>query len=522
MEDHEGNDVTIEHFLSDHYEEESAIARFYAGKVVFVTGSTGFMGTILLEKILRSCPSVEKVYVMMRAKKGKCLEERFKEQFEGPVFEPMRLRRPGFQLKVYPLEGDCAQPMLGLSQESRDKLREVNVVFHLAATVRFDEKIRVATAINVQSTIDLLGIARTMPELKAFVHVSTAYSFPQNPVIEEKFYKPEVSPDRLLNIVGNMEDDMLNAITPQLITSWPNTYAFTKAVGEEALRQHGKGLPVVMVRPSIVISTAKEPIAGWINNVYGPTGVVAGAGVGLIKALNCDQDKLADMVPVDMAINSVLAAGWDIASSNTENQQLKPGEEEEGDPPVLNYVASVDQPITWGEFMALNARGVEIPSMRCIWYYDFRLIKSRYIYLIYQFFMHLIPAFLVDLGCRVVGKKPFLQDAYRKIHKFSAVISYFCCQDWQFRNHNVRKLWDKMNSMDRKVFDFDMQKLTWEQFFRTYMRGLRVYILGDPLDTLPQSRVRYVKLKLVHLAVTWSARILVFWLLMKLLMWILL
>ncbi|XP_034234650.1 fatty acyl-CoA reductase wat-like [Thrips palmi] len=522
MDDHEGNDITIEHFLSEHYEEESAIARFYAGKVIFVTGGTGFMGTILLEKILRSCPSVEKVYVMMRGKKGKCLEERFKEQFEGPVFEAMRTQRPGFQLKVYPLEGDCSQPQMGLSQESREKLKEVNVVFHMAATVRFDEKIRLATAINVQSTVDLLALARTMPDLKAFVHVSTAYSYPQNKIIEEKFYKPDVSPERLMNILNSMEDDMLNAITPQLITTWPNTYAFTKAVAEDVVQQHSKGLPVIMVRPSIVISTAKEPIAGWINNVYGPTGVVAGAGVGLIKALYCDSEKLADMVPVDMAINSVLAAAWDIASRDTENRQLERGEEAEPDPPVLNYVASVDQPITWGQFMALNARGVEIPSMRCIWYYDFRLVKNRFLYLIYQFFMHLVPAFLVDMGCRVVGKKPFLQDAYRKIHKFSTVISYFCCQDWQFRNDNVHKLWDKMNSMDRKVFDFNMKRLTWEQYFRTYMRGLRVYILGDPLDTLEESKVRYRKLKLAHLAVVWSVRILVFWLLLQLLRWIVL
>ena len=37
----------------------------------------------------------------------------------------------------------------------------------------------------------------------------------------------------------------------RLITTWPNTYAFTKAVGEAAVKKFGQGLPVVMVRPSI-------------------------------------------------------------------------------------------------------------------------------------------------------------------------------------------------------------------------------------------------------------------------------
>ena len=73
-----------------------------------------------------------------------------------------------------------------------------------------------------------------------------------------------------------------------------------------------------------VISTAREPIAGWINNVYGPTGVVAGAGLGLLHVLQADEDCLADMVPVDMAINNILAAAWDVATTRaaTENTEV--------------------------------------------------------------------------------------------------------------------------------------------------------------------------------------------------------
>ena len=80
--------------------------------------------------------------------------------------------------------------------------------------------------------------------------------------------------------------------------------------------------------------------------------------------------------------------------------------EEETSPAVINFVSSVDQPITWGEFMSLNARAVQIPSVKCIWYYEFRLIKSTYLYLFYVALLHLLPAFLVDTGCRLVGKKP--------------------------------------------------------------------------------------------------------------------
>ncbi|KAE8295830.1 Fatty acyl-CoA reductase 1 [Larimichthys crocea] len=42
------------------------IPEYYAGKNVLITGATGFMGKVLLEKLLRSCPEVKSVYVMVR------------------------------------------------------------------------------------------------------------------------------------------------------------------------------------------------------------------------------------------------------------------------------------------------------------------------------------------------------------------------------------------------------------------------------------------------------------------------
>lgn len=61
------------------------IPTVFAGKNIFVTGASGFMGKVLVEKLLRSCPDVGDVYVLVRAKKGKLPTERLKEITELPV-----------------------------------------------------------------------------------------------------------------------------------------------------------------------------------------------------------------------------------------------------------------------------------------------------------------------------------------------------------------------------------------------------------------------------------------------------
>jgi fatty acyl-CoA reductase len=63
----------------------ATITEFFQDKSVFVTGGTGFLGKVLLEKILRSCPDVDNIYVLIRPKKGKDLRERIRDITNLPV-----------------------------------------------------------------------------------------------------------------------------------------------------------------------------------------------------------------------------------------------------------------------------------------------------------------------------------------------------------------------------------------------------------------------------------------------------
>lgn len=57
-----------------------------------------------------------------------------------------------------------------------------------------------------------------------------------------------------------LDDEILNQITPKLIGSKPNTYTFTKHLGEEILVTEGADLPIAIIRPSIITAAWMEPV----------------------------------------------------------------------------------------------------------------------------------------------------------------------------------------------------------------------------------------------------------------------
>jgi len=62
----------------------------------------------------------------------------------------------------------------------------------------------------------------------------------------------------------------------------------------------------------VVISSYKEPVVGWVDNLNGPTGLMVAAGKGVIRSMHCKADYNAEVIPVDMAINSVIAIIYQI------------------------------------------------------------------------------------------------------------------------------------------------------------------------------------------------------------------
>lgn len=287
----------------------SRVVDFYNGRSVLITGATGFIGKMVIEKLIRTCIGLRTIFVLIKPKWNKQPEERLDELLTAPLFDTVR--GDGLLDRVVLIEGDVTKPDFGMSFENLSRvINEVSVVIHSAATVKFDEPLKQSVAINIGGVKNMIDLCHKLPQLAAVVHVSTAYANCNQQSVDEHIYPVEMDPERLIKMAKWLDQDTLQELRGRLLGPHPNTYTYTKALGEWLVFKCARDLPIVMCRPSIVIASWREPFRGWIDNINGPTGVLVGAGKGLFRSMLCDPERLADIVPVDVVANQIVSLGW--------------------------------------------------------------------------------------------------------------------------------------------------------------------------------------------------------------------
>lgn len=123
--------------------EALTVSEFFSDRSVFITGASGFLGKVIIEKLLRDCPNVKTIYCLLRAKGGQGSHQRVKEVLDSVVFERLQTENPSQLSKIIPINGDVTYPGLGINACDLTVLIEnVSVVIHSAATIRFDEPLR--------------------------------------------------------------------------------------------------------------------------------------------------------------------------------------------------------------------------------------------------------------------------------------------------------------------------------------------------------------------------------------------
>jgi len=474
-------------------ETETDIEKFYKNKSIFLTGGTGFLGKVYIEKVLR-VTEVKRIYILVRPKRGMDIESRVAEILKDPLFEKLYLLKKSPEKYLHPIAGDCSLPGLGLSNDDNKELIEnVNIIVHSAATVRFNEPLSYALSVNVNATLDLIKLAKKMHQLCAFVHVSSAFANCFETHIEERFYSKQIgiSSEKACLVANILGAEQTDQITPEFIKNFPNTYCFTKALAEEAILTNANDLPVCIFRPAIVIPTCKEPVAGWIDNLYGPTSILYGVAYGVLRVMYVRIHSNANIVPVDFCANLMLTCGWKTAITMDKTKIQSPT--------IYNLVPTETNSLKWSEYRScIENYGLNMPVSNMIWYPTLTCTDSKIFYSFLCFFCHIIPGYIFDFILVILGKKPRLVKTYKKIHNTTSLLNYFTENDWTFSNANTNGLWNSLTPREKELFNFDMTTIDWKQYFYNSLQGMRLYLAKESPATIPKAKKMYKKLEMLH------------------------
>ncbi|XP_022153083.1 fatty acyl-CoA reductase 3-like [Momordica charantia] len=311
---------------------------FLENKSILITGATGFLAKILVEKILRTQPNVKKLYLLLRSSDEISAVKRFhNEVIEKDLFQVLR-KKWGANLsaliseKVCVVPGEISLPCLGMKDSIRveEMKRKVEIIVNLAATTNFDERYDVALGTNTVGARNAVSFAKQCCNLKLLVHVSTAYvSGEREGLILETPYKLGESLNGIKGLDIETEQKVVeerlkqlkeNGATNEYITlamkdlglerakmyGWPNTYVFTKAMGEMLVSDQKDDLSLIIIRPTIVTSTYKEPFPGWIEGVRTIDSITLGYAKGKLTCFLAGTNSIIDLIPADMVVNTIL------------------------------------------------------------------------------------------------------------------------------------------------------------------------------------------------------------------------
>ncbi|RZB83829.1 Alcohol-forming fatty acyl-CoA reductase isoform C [Glycine soja] len=320
--------------------EVGSVLNFLEDKTILIVGATGFLAKIFLEKILRVQPNVKKLFLLLRASDAKSANYRLQNEIIAKDLFIVLKEKLGANFKSFISEkvtlvpGDISYEDLGLKDSIlREEIcNQTDVIVNLAATTNFDERYDIALGLNIFGVKHVMNFAKQCTKLKVVLHVSTAYVCGERGglILEEPYNFGDslngvsgLDIDAERTIVCDKLDELREqgatereikiamknlGISRAKVYGWPNTYVFTKAVGEMLVEQLKGRLSVVIMRPTIVTSTLREPFPGWVEGVRTIDSLAVTYGKGKLTCFLGNINGVVDAVPADMVVNAMLVA----------------------------------------------------------------------------------------------------------------------------------------------------------------------------------------------------------------------
>jgi alcohol-forming fatty acyl-CoA reductase len=490
------------------------------GRRIAVTGATGFLGTALVERLMRSAPGCELV-LLLRPGRMRGVEERARREiFRNDAFDRLRaeLGPDAFAAevarRVTVIRGDVGTDGLGLDEAGRELLAGCDVVIHSAATVSFDSPLDAAVEVNLLGPTRIAETLRSLGVAPHLVAVSTCYVAGNHrgvaaeiAVQDSSFFvdvdwRREVDaarraradaeaesrrPERLARFAAEARTELGAAGVPLLSakaehrrTAWvsdqmveagrararslgfPDVYSYTKALGERALGQTKGPVPVTTVRPSIIESAVAEPKPGWIRGFRMAEPVIISYARGLLTQFPGVPEGVVDVIPVDLVVAAICA----VAAAPPE-----------ATPPIVQVASGAANPLRYRRLIDLiegyftehpiyDAHGqpIGVPE----WRFPVRGSVERQLHRAQR---------LVGRAERVVDALPLrgrqaeisaaLEDRRAEVDRAATYVelygAYAECEA-VYTVDRLLEVWDGLDDADRSAFCFDPRVVDWDHY----------------------------------------------------------
>ncbi|KNA14188.1 hypothetical protein SOVF_109850 isoform A, partial [Spinacia oleracea] len=406
------------------------------------------------------------------------------------------------QEKVCVVPGDITCKDLGIKESKlKEELwRDVDIIVNLAATTNFDERYDVSLYLNTFGAKYVLEFAKKCAHLEVLVQVSTAYVSGETPgLIKEGPYFMGDSlngrPGLDIEVEKKLIDEKLDELKSKKTTAettkismrnmglerarhwgWPNVYVFTKALGEMVLLHEKGDVPLVIIRPTMVTSTLKEPFPGWVEGIRTIDSLAVAIGKGRLPCFLGDLESIADLIPADIVANSIIVAAMVHAN-------------QPGIPRIYHVGSSVKNPVSLASLHELvyeyftrhpwiNKDGKPVTVGRV------RVLSSMASFKRFVTLRYLLPLKILEIVNFVFCQyfKATFMEQTRKINKVMRLIEMYrpyLFFKGLYDDSNTDKLRAaaKDRGLETDLFYFDPKAINWEDYMlNVHFPGLVKYV----------------------------------------------
>jgi 1-acyl-sn-glycerol-3-phosphate acyltransferase len=516
-------------------EPSLSIREFFAGKNVFLTGSTGFLAKAVVEKLLFDLPEVGRIFLLIRPRRKPNGQEidpckRLQEEvLSNSAFGRLRERHgAGFEAfcarKIRCVPGDLTRRHLGLEESAYAELTgQLDVIINSAATVVFDERLDLALTLNTLGPGRLLDMAKASGAI--YVHISTCYvSGKRTDWIEEKLMEPMAAIDAQLppeaprpaSFDVREEIQLLEKLAERIkadcqrecadkkiapdseeakgrlnsllvgagmrraqLFGWNDTYTFTKFLGEQLVHLDRGTVPTVIVRPSIIESGLREPEPGWLDGLRMADPLIIGYGKGRLADFPANPSVVIDIIPADFVVNAILAAAAHISQFPGGFDLFQVASSSKNPLYFRNLYEHVRDCFRQQPFTDKAGRPVATP----VWKFPSvakyrRKMRRRY----------LVPARLasklVNGFIPIPGANKWRARLRSKISTLEQLLYYvdiygpYVNLDCRFETSRCLELLQRIHPEERASFDFDPRSIQWRAYLQeVHIPGLKRNIL---------------------------------------------